>query len=183
MILLLKQMMVMLKMIDNSVVVEADDGDGDLREWVAKPLFGHPATCSIVGHLAAKLFDQNKRDLSFVSSSCYYLWCFRFVYRLSTCLFKCLLFYFLISDRSELFNSWTLGYQGIRQKEGFFVCVFIYCLIVQQLVGASPSCQAIRQMENLLLSLPKCLLFVCVCCISLCLLFHCLRIRWEPLVQ
>ena len=79
MILLLKQMMVMLKMIDNSVVVEADDGDGDLREWVAKPLFEHPATCSIVGHLAAKLFDQNKRDLRFVSSCCFCLWCFCFV--------------------------------------------------------------------------------------------------------
>ena len=68
MIMLLKQMMVMLTIIDDDVV-EADDDvvveadDGDLREWVAKPLFEHPATCSIVGHLAAKLFDQNKRDL------------------------------------------------------------------------------------------------------------------------
>ena len=40
----------MLKIIDdltdyNDIVVEADDGDGDLREWVAKPLFEHPATC------------------------------------------------------------------------------------------------------------------------------------------
>ena len=131
MILLLKQMMVMLKMIDNSVVVEADDGDGDLREWVAKPLFEHPATCSIVGHLAAKLFDQNKRDLWFVSSCCFCLWCFCFVYRLSNCLCKCLLFYCLVSDRSELFNNWTLGCQAeaIRQKDRFF-CLFLlfYCL-------------------------------------------------------
>ena len=63
----------MLKIIDdltdyNDIVVEADDGDGDLREWVAKPLFEHPATCSIVGHLAAKLIDQNKRYLWFVLS-------------------------------------------------------------------------------------------------------------------
>ena len=57
MILLLKQMMMMLMIIDDDIVVEADDDDGDLREWVAKPLFEHPATCSIVGHQAAKLFD------------------------------------------------------------------------------------------------------------------------------
>ena len=65
MILSLKQMRMILTIIDDDIFVEADDGDGDLREWVAKPLFGHPATCSIVGHLAAKLLNQNKRDLSF----------------------------------------------------------------------------------------------------------------------
>ena len=39
----------MLKII-NDIVVEADDGDGDLREWVAKPMFKHLATCLIVAN-------------------------------------------------------------------------------------------------------------------------------------
>ena len=110
-------------MIYNDIVVEADDGDGDLRELVAKPLSEHPATCSIVGHPAAKLFDQNKRDLWFALSCCSCLWCFCFVYRLSTCLYKCLLFCCLISHRNELFNSWRLGCQAIRQKKKIFICV------------------------------------------------------------
>ena len=105
MILLLKQMMVMLMIIDDDIVVGADDGDGDLRELVAKPLSEHPATCSIVGHPAAKLFDQNKRDLWFALSCCSCLWCFCFVYRLSTHLCKCLLFCCLISDKSKLFDT------------------------------------------------------------------------------
>ena len=77
-ILLLKQMMVMV-----TIIVVEDDGDGDLREWVAKPLSEHPATCSIVGHLAAKLFNQNKRDLWVALSCCFCLWYFCFF---STCL-------------------------------------------------------------------------------------------------
>ena len=137
----------MLKIIDdltdyNDIVVEADDGDGDLREWVAKPLSEHPATCSIVGHPAAKLFDQNKRDLWFALSFCFCLWCFCFVYRLSTRLCKCLLFHCLVSNRSELFNSWTFGWRPSYSTERQIFCLYLLFNFLES--GASfTSCQAI----------------------------------------
>ena len=147
MIMLLKQMMVMLTIIDDDVV-EADDDvvveadDGDLREWVAKPLFEHPATCSIVGHLAAKLIDQNKRYFWFVLSCCFCLSCFCFVYRLSTRLCKCFLFYCLVSDRSELFNSWTFGWRPSYSTERQIFCLYLLFNCLE--TGASfTSCQAI----------------------------------------
>ena len=147
MIMLLKQMMVMLTIIDDDVV-EADDDvvveadDGDLREWVAKPLFEHPATCSIVGHLAAKLIDQNKRYLWFVLSCCFCFWCFCFVYRLSTRFCKCLLFHCLVSNRSELFNSWTFDWRPSYSTERHIFCLYLLFNCLE--TGASlTSCQII----------------------------------------
>ena len=157
----------MLKIIDdltdyNDIVVEADDGDGDLRELVAKPLSEHPATCSIVGHLASKLFDQNKRDLWFALSCCSCLWCFCFVYRLSTCLCKCLLFCCLISDRSKLFDR-------------FFLCLV---LLFDCLATSGNYTWPSYSPNGKYVAIFTLSVFVC-----LCSLFHCLSIRWEPLVQ
>ena len=50
-------LIIMLKIVnDNHIVGEADDGDGDLREWVAKPMFEHLATCSKVANRPKERF-------------------------------------------------------------------------------------------------------------------------------